>query len=486
MLASDDDKEDLARIDELRRKAAAPVPTVTPDGSFGTDEEHTSAADFALERSIGRGAFGEVFLATSKLNGRTYAIKTIPKKQANEERRALLAVKHPFVVRLRWVVHHATDAWLIMDYAPKSTLASHLERRPGRRLPLANARLVSAELASALLALHGAGVVHRDIKPSNVLVDQAGHCLLADLGLAAKTRDPLKRLCGTLEYLAPEQLRGKVYGRSVDLWALGCLTFETLVGYSPFSGARTRAIFQGILRHEPSYFALGDKEAIHLVSGLLKKDVQQRFGMKEDLLGHAYFRSVDRKLLDARRLPAPLGPNALPDVETPDGSKLWTVSSGGSSAPGSRGSSVAAAAPPPQRRNPLDRARYDAASKPRGPPLPPRRNPLLEAAAAPRAAPPALPASTDDDDDHAPPVYRRRSGTLFRHAAAGPLLTPTAPRRGGRAGPGGIQCKNIVVYCGFPTALCRFRTALGGSWSEQNPQSKQGETRGMDARPAAF
>lgn len=426
--------EDLARIDELRRKAAAPVPTVTPDSSFGVDEEHTSAADFALERSIGRGAFGEVFLATSRLNGRTYAIKTIPKKQANEERRALLAVKHPFVVRLRWVVHQSTDAWLVMDYASKGTLASHLERRPGRRLPLANARLVSAELASALLALHGAGVVHRDVKPSNVLVDEAGHCLLADLGLAAKTRDPLKRLCGTLEYLAPEQLRGKVYGRSVDLWALGCLTFETLVGYSPFSGARTRAVFQGILRHEPSYFALGDKDAIHLVGGLLKKNSGQRFGMAEDLLGHAYFRSVDRNLLDLRRLPAPLGPNALPDVETPDGSKLWTVSSGGSSAPGSRGSSVAAAAPPPQRRNPLDRARYDAASKPRGPPLPPRRNPLLEAAAAPRAAPPALPASTDEDD-HAPPVYRRRSGTLFRHAAAGPLLTPMAPRqRGGRAG----------------------------------------------------
>ena len=126
--------------------------------------------------------------------------------------------------------------------------------------------------------------------PSNDLVDGAGHCLLADLGLAA-TRASM-RLCGTLEYLAPEQLRGKTYGRSVDLWALGCLTFECLVGYSPFSAARTRAVFEGILRHEPYYVACGDSDAISLVQGLLRKDVESRFCISEDLLAHTYFSSA--------------------------------------------------------------------------------------------------------------------------------------------------------------------------------------------------
>ncbi len=184
---SQQDEEELA---QLRRKATQELPpTVTPDGSFNTQDEadtpHSSIDDFALERSIGKGAFGEVFLATSKLTGRVYAVKTIPRSKAGDERRALLAVRHPFVVRLRWVLYDSADAWLVMDYAPRGTLASHLERRPGRRLPIAHARLVSAELASALLALHAAGVVHRDVKPSNILVDGAGHCLLADLGLAA-------------------------------------------------------------------------------------------------------------------------------------------------------------------------------------------------------------------------------------------------------------------------------------------------------------
>ena len=180
------DEEELA---QLRRKAQRELPTtVTPDGSFNTSDEdtpHESRDDFVIEKSIGKGAFGEVFLATSKQNGRSYAIKTIPRGKAGDERRALLAVKHPFVVRLRYWFDGPADTWLVMDYAPRGTLASHLERRSGRRLPIAHARLVSAELASALLALHAAGVVHRDVKPSNILVDGA---ISASRGAAAPSR----------------------------------------------------------------------------------------------------------------------------------------------------------------------------------------------------------------------------------------------------------------------------------------------------------
>ena len=183
-----EDDEELAA---LRRKAAkaairrkAPqelATTVTPDGSFNTSDEdtpHASRDDFDIERSVGKGAFGEVFLATSKQNGRTYAIKTIPRGKAGDERRALLAVKHPFVVRLRYWFDGPADTWLVMDYAPRGTLASHLEKRPSRRLPIAHARLVSAELASALLALHAAGVVHRDVKSSTVWKSNFGRPVL--------------------------------------------------------------------------------------------------------------------------------------------------------------------------------------------------------------------------------------------------------------------------------------------------------------------
>ena len=264
-------------------------------------------------------------------------------------------------------------------------------------------------------------------------------------------------MCGTLEYLAPEQLRGKTYGRSVDLWALGCLTFETLVGYSPFSAARTRAVFEGILRHEPYYVACGDSDAIDLVKGLLRKDVESRFGISEDLLAHAYFRDIDRSLLYQRRLPPPLGEeDIVPPAASVGSSVPWPTMSS------SRNSSIRAETPlqreaPPvvqeavpkrhHRRNPLDRARHDPASKPRGPPLPPRpveEQPALLAAAALTEAPSrerpvvdaALFVSTDElrlwadsDEENGPPVYRRRSGTLFRHVPTTPEVTRRrAPR----------------------------------------------------------
>ena len=285
-------------------------------------------------------------------------------------------------------------------------------------------------------------------------MDGAGHCLLADLGLAA-TRASM-RLCGTLEYLAPEQLRGKTYGRSVDLWALGCLTFETLVGYSPFSAARTRAVFEGILRHEPYYVACGDSDAISLVQGLLRKDVEKRFGISEDLLAHAYFSSVDRSLLYQRRLPPPLGSEDIVPATSSVGSSVLPWPSVGSSVaapvretPLQREASpvVAVQKKHHKRQNPLDRARHDPASKPRAPKLPPRpieEQPALMAAAATTAAPSrerpvvdaALFVSTDElrlwadsDEENGPPVYRRRSGTLFRHVPTTPEVTRRrAPR----------------------------------------------------------
>ena len=224
------------------------------------------------------------------------------------------------------------------------------------------------------------------------------------------------------------------------------------------AAARTRAVFEGILRHEPYYVACGDTDAIDLVKGLLRKDVEKRFGISADLLGHAYFREVDRSLLYQRRLPPPLGEeDIVPAVASVGSSMPWTTMSS------SRNSSIRAETPlqreaspvvaavkhhhKAKRQNPLDRARHDPASKPRGPPLPPRpveEQPALLAAAATTAAASrerpvvdaALFVSTDelrlwadDDDDHAPPVYRRRSGTLFRHAPPSELRTPEVARR---------------------------------------------------------
>ena len=101
---------------------------------------------------------------------------------------------------------------------------------------------IVAEIASALDALHAAGLVHRDIKPSNILLDAERGALLTDFGLA-KSRDYSMltapgQMIGTLDYIAPEMLRGDEPGPSSDLYALGCVVFECLAGMPPFGGAQ--------------------------------------------------------------------------------------------------------------------------------------------------------------------------------------------------------------------------------------------------------
>ncbi|EGB07914.1 hypothetical protein AURANDRAFT_5415, partial [Aureococcus anophagefferens] len=210
-------------------------------------------ADFAVEASVGAGSFGEVFRVrkvTGPDCGRRYAMKKIAgRRQEAQERRMLLAAEHPFVVRLRYAFATADGAsCLVMDFASRGTLEGHLNKRAGRRLDVASAKMVAAEVGHAILCLHGLGVVHRDVKPANVLVDAAGHCLLSDLGLATVSdRATLGRFCGTLEYVAPEQLTGARYGGAVDLWALGCTVYECLAGASPFAAPTTREVFTRIL-----------------------------------------------------------------------------------------------------------------------------------------------------------------------------------------------------------------------------------------------
>mmetsp|Transcript_17564 Transcript_17564/g.50150 ORF Transcript_17564/g.50150 Transcript_17564/m.50150 type:complete len:464 (+) Transcript_17564:266-1657(+) len=404
---------------------------------------------------LGRGAYGIVWKGVERRGKRrvvalkkcfdAFASSSDARRTYREASYLLRLRGHVNIISLRHVIESKSgnDVYLVFEYMEtdlECVVRANL-------LEDVHKRYVAYQLLKALIYLHSAGVVHRDVKPSNILVDGAGHCLLADLGLAA-TRASM-RLCGTLEYLAPEQLRGKTYGRSVDLWALGCLTFETLVGYSPFSAARTRAVFEGILRHEPYYVACGDTDAIDLVKGLLRKDVEKRFGISEDLLGHAYFADVDRSLLYQRRLPPPLSGEDIVPQESVGSSVVPWPSVGSSIAretPLQREASpvIAVQKKHHKRQNPLDRARQDPASKPRGPPLPPRpveEQPALLAAAATTAAPSrerpvvdaALFVSTDElrlwadsDEENGPPVYRRRSGTLFRHEQ---LLTPEAPRR---------------------------------------------------------
>ena len=202
---------------------------------------------YQVEELIGRGGMGEVYLAHDRRLDRPVALKVLGSDLAGDERfrerllresRLAAALDHPNVVP----IYEAGDAegrlFIAMRYVDGTDLRKLLRRQgalePERALALAG------QIAGALDAAHARGLVHRDVKPSNVLVDDPGgrdHCYLADFGLTQSASDhgPADgSLMGTLDYIAPEQIRGDELDGRADQYALACLLYECLTGTLPF------------------------------------------------------------------------------------------------------------------------------------------------------------------------------------------------------------------------------------------------------------
>ncbi|HEY6146518.1 MAG TPA: protein kinase, partial [Thermoanaerobaculia bacterium] len=184
--------------------------------------------------------------------------------------------------------------YIVMELVPGETLSEILARGP---LPLAEALRFALQIAEALEAAHEEGVVHRDLKPSNIKVTPGGKVKVLDLGLA-KAMQPSSPdatasqsptliadqtrpgvILGTVEYMSPEQARGKEVDKRADIWAFGCVLFEMLSGRRAFTGETTSDALVSILTREPDWPALPSEtpERIReLVRRCLQKDAGQR------------------------------------------------------------------------------------------------------------------------------------------------------------------------------------------------------------------
>ncbi len=206
---------------------------------------------YRLDRELGRGGMGVVFDATDTALERPVAIKVVhPELVRHEaivrrflaEARLIARLRHPNIV----TVHQAGSAdgllWYVMDRVPGETLRTRLLREG--RLPVEEARRITADVASALDAAARGGVVHRDVKPENILLDPDGRALLVDFGIArAIASDPgigpdtgRGVAVGTPAYMSPEQAAGEAVDARSDLYALGIVAYEMLAGAPPFAG----------------------------------------------------------------------------------------------------------------------------------------------------------------------------------------------------------------------------------------------------------
>ena len=225
------------------------------------------AGRYTLEAEIGRGGMGAVWRGRDEVLRRTVALKKIgvapggiTPDARRAEREAKLAAKlnHSNVVAVFDLVEETIDGqshqWLVMEYVEGTDL-SELIRRRGRLSP-DDAAPILAQVASALAAAHGAGIVHRDVKPSNILVAPDGQVKLSDFGIARTSSDPALTqtglVTGSPAYLSPEVASGEQATPASDVWSWGATLFHALEGHPPYQmGDNLLGALYRIVHEEP-------------------------------------------------------------------------------------------------------------------------------------------------------------------------------------------------------------------------------------------
>ena len=237
-----------------------------------------SLAHYRIEAKIGAGGMGEVYRATDTKLGRAVAIKVLPDAWAqnperltrfDQEARLLAALNHPNIAAIYGLEEADGIRFLALELVPGDTLAERIAAGP---LPVDEAVQICSQIAEALEAAHERGIIHRDLKPANVKVTPDGKVKVLDFGLAKafetgsgtavdlsqsptvsfkESREGM--ILGTAAYMSPEQARGKPVDKRTDLWALGCVLYETLTGKQVFEGETISDMIGAILRGEPEW-----------------------------------------------------------------------------------------------------------------------------------------------------------------------------------------------------------------------------------------
>lgn len=248
---------------------------------------------YRVEKLLGKGGMGEVWLAVQERLERQVALKVLKRQLSADadfvrrflaEARAAAALNHPNVV----VVYDAGEDdghhFLSMEFMDKGNLESRVAK--SGRMPWKEVLGVLVEAAKGLQYAEAKGIVHRDIKPANLMQNSAGVTKIADLGLASHldaeaTQSEGRKIFGTPHFVSPEQARGERVDHRSDLYSLGATAYRLLSGRTPFEGATTRDILRGHFTEAPKPLAslVPDvpAELARVVHQLLAKKPDERF-----------------------------------------------------------------------------------------------------------------------------------------------------------------------------------------------------------------
>ena len=259
---------------------------------------------YQVERPLGAGGMGEVYLARDERLERRVALKILPayfvadpERVARFEReaRAVSALNHPNILTVYEVGREDGLHFIATEYVEGRTLRELVGARPRLKELLS----VVSQAAEALSAAHAAGVVHRDVKPENVMVRADGYVKVLDFGLAklletaggaeatGAARTQAGTVMGTLAYMSPEQATGDTLDQRTDIWSLGVVLYELATGVKPFAGAGRLATVKAILDEEPLPPTELDSslpaELDRIIGKALEKDRELRYQTASDL-----------------------------------------------------------------------------------------------------------------------------------------------------------------------------------------------------------
>jgi serine/threonine protein kinase len=263
-------------------------------------------SQYRIVEKIGAGGMGEVWKAVDTILDREVAIKVLPEGLARDserlarfdrEAKLLASLNHPSIATIHGLQEHEGIRFLAMEMVPGEDLAERLKRGP---LSADEVLDVARQVAEALEAAHDQGVVHRDLKPANIRVTPEGKIKVLDFGLA-KAFDPMQAsgsidaslsptitsmgtqaggmILGTAAYMSPEQARGRSVDRRADIWAFGCVLYESMTGERPFHGDTISDVLAAVLRLEPDLSRLPESTPRclrRLVERCLRKDPRRR------------------------------------------------------------------------------------------------------------------------------------------------------------------------------------------------------------------
>jgi len=306
-----EEREDVKETPTNKRASVLPPSTV--------EKKKFKLDDFVIMQTLGTGSFGRVHLVKHKESGKYYAMKVLVKRQIIEskqvehtinEKKILETLDHPYMVNLIGSFKDNRNLYIVLEYVCGGELFSYL--RQCKRLPNHVARFYAAEVVLAFEHLHSKDIIYRDLKPENLLIDKSGNIKITDFGFAKYVPDVTWTLCGTPDYLAPEIIQSKGYGKAVDWYALGVLIYEMLAGFPPFYDEDQMRLYERILEGRlrwPSYF---DPAAKDLIKRLLSPDLTKRYGNLKsgvaDIKKHKWFSEIDWKKLAEVKVKAPYIP----------------------------------------------------------------------------------------------------------------------------------------------------------------------------------